>query len=297
MSGARTPGQVETVRLAEGLRELRTRTGLSLAALAARTPYSKSSWERYLNGKKLPPRDAVAALCRLAQQPPGRLLALWELADHAWSGRAGAAGSVAAAVPAEAAPETARAAPADGPQPKPKPVRHGRRAAATAGVAAGAAAAAFTAVLLAVPGEGAGERRPAAGAVPASASSSAGCRGAACAGEDPESMRCGGAGRLVTPLERTVPGGVRLQIRYSTVCRAAWGRITHGRVGDRVVLTVPGERPRTVRVADAYDAGGYLVTPMSAASAGGGITLCLDPADGARQRCFRSPGGHEPPGP
>ncbi|MER6311075.1 helix-turn-helix transcriptional regulator, partial [Streptomyces sp. NPDC001657] len=70
------------------MRELRGRTGLSLAALAARTPYSKSSWERYLNGKKLPPRDAVEALCRLAGEPAGRLLALWELADAAWSGRA-----------------------------------------------------------------------------------------------------------------------------------------------------------------------------------------------------------------
>ena len=73
--------------LAAGLRELRGRTGLSLAGLAARTPYSKSSWERYLNGKKLPPRDAVEALCRLAEEPAGRLLALWELADADWSGR------------------------------------------------------------------------------------------------------------------------------------------------------------------------------------------------------------------
>ncbi|USA01676.1 helix-turn-helix domain-containing protein [Streptomyces lydicamycinicus] len=86
-SGGEPRGGVECSRLAAGLRELRARTGLSLAALAARTPYSKSSWERYLNGKKLPPRDAVEALCRLAGEPAGRLVALWELADAAWSGR------------------------------------------------------------------------------------------------------------------------------------------------------------------------------------------------------------------
>ncbi|WP_406530963.1 helix-turn-helix domain-containing protein, partial [Streptomyces sp. I8-5] len=75
-------------QLAERLREIRERSGLSLAALAARTPYSKSSWERYLNGKKPVPRQAVEALCALTGTPAGRLLALWELADAEWSGRA-----------------------------------------------------------------------------------------------------------------------------------------------------------------------------------------------------------------
>ncbi|MFG2583359.1 helix-turn-helix domain-containing protein [Streptomyces malaysiensis] len=76
-------------RLAAGLRELRARTGLSMAALAERTAYSKSSWERYLNGKQLAPRQAVEVLCAMAGEPPGRLMALWELADGEWSGRAG----------------------------------------------------------------------------------------------------------------------------------------------------------------------------------------------------------------
>ncbi|MEV4441098.1 helix-turn-helix transcriptional regulator, partial [Streptomyces sp. NPDC049577] len=82
------PLPAECGRLAGELRDLRDRTGLSLAALAERTPYSKSSWERYLNGKKLPPRQAVVALCALAGEPSGRLLALWELAEQTWSGRA-----------------------------------------------------------------------------------------------------------------------------------------------------------------------------------------------------------------
>lgn len=49
-------------QLSAALRELRTASGLSLAGLAAKTPYSKSSWERYLNGKTLPPREAVEEL-------------------------------------------------------------------------------------------------------------------------------------------------------------------------------------------------------------------------------------------
>lgn len=88
MSDAR-PKAPECERLAAELRALRERTGLSLAALGDRTPYSKSSWQRYLNGTKPLSRQAVEALCKLAKEPPGRLLALWELADAAWSGRAG----------------------------------------------------------------------------------------------------------------------------------------------------------------------------------------------------------------
>jgi len=66
------------------LRRLKDHSGLSLAALAARTPYSKSSWERYLNGKKLPPAGAVEALARLCEADVTRLLALHEVAAQSW---------------------------------------------------------------------------------------------------------------------------------------------------------------------------------------------------------------------
>jgi transcriptional regulator with XRE-family HTH domain len=66
--------------LTERLRLLKQRTGLSLAALASVTPFSKSTWHRYLNGDQLPPRAAVEALARLAHTDPGPLLALWDAA-------------------------------------------------------------------------------------------------------------------------------------------------------------------------------------------------------------------------
>ncbi|MDX3379069.1 helix-turn-helix transcriptional regulator [Streptomyces sp. ME02-6991-2A] len=69
------------------MRDLKTRTGLSLAGLAERTAYSKSSWNRCLTGATLPPRQAVEDLCRLADEPPGRCLALWEIAESTESGR------------------------------------------------------------------------------------------------------------------------------------------------------------------------------------------------------------------
>ncbi|MFE2101032.1 helix-turn-helix transcriptional regulator [Streptomyces sp. PTD9-10] len=74
----------ETRHLVEQMRVLKGRTGLSLAELARRTAYSKSSWQRYLSGTKLPPRGAAQVLGRLAGADQARLLALWELAEQAW---------------------------------------------------------------------------------------------------------------------------------------------------------------------------------------------------------------------
>ncbi|MDF3302888.1 helix-turn-helix domain-containing protein [Streptomyces sp. K1PA1] len=103
-AGRRTPPGGDTAQagyLASVLRELKDRSGLSLSALAARTPYSRSSWNRYLRGEKLPPRQAVEMLGRLAGEPLGRLTALWEQAEAQTSGRAA---SPAPGIPQEAGP-------------------------------------------------------------------------------------------------------------------------------------------------------------------------------------------------
>ncbi|MEZ0109622.1 hypothetical protein ABH920_003636 [Catenulispora sp. EB89] len=85
---ARVSGSpVACVLLAEELKALRKRAGLSFAALGAQTLYSKSSWSRYLNGDALPPWKAVQALCELAGVAEPRLRAMWELAEQEWSRR------------------------------------------------------------------------------------------------------------------------------------------------------------------------------------------------------------------
>ncbi|MFD8819196.1 helix-turn-helix domain-containing protein, partial [Streptomyces sp. NPDC059627] len=86
----------EARHLVEQLRSLKGRTGLSLAGLARRTAYSKSSWQRYLSGDRLPPRAAAQALCRLAGGDQARLLALWELAEQVWPQSASEAAAEAA---------------------------------------------------------------------------------------------------------------------------------------------------------------------------------------------------------
>ncbi len=67
------------------LRRLVDRSGLSIAAVADRTGYGKTSWDRYLNGRLLAPKGAVIALAEVTGTSPVHLTTLWELAERAWS--------------------------------------------------------------------------------------------------------------------------------------------------------------------------------------------------------------------
>lgn len=75
------------------LRKLKDRGELSTRQLAAKTGYSARSWERYLSGRSLPPREAVEAMARTGGDDPARLLVLHEIAAERWAeGRAATAG-------------------------------------------------------------------------------------------------------------------------------------------------------------------------------------------------------------
>ncbi len=67
------------------LRRLVDRSGLGVAALADRTGYSRTSWERYLGGRLLAPKGAVVALAEVTGTNPLHLTTMWELAERAWS--------------------------------------------------------------------------------------------------------------------------------------------------------------------------------------------------------------------
>ncbi|MFF9622243.1 peptidoglycan-binding protein [Streptomyces griseosporeus] len=83
------------------LRRLKDHAGLSMRQLAARTGYSEKSWERYLGGRTLPPREAVTELARACGENPTRLLALHEVAAEAWRTGAGSPPAPEAPEPAE----------------------------------------------------------------------------------------------------------------------------------------------------------------------------------------------------
>ncbi len=67
------------------LRRVVDRSGLSVASVSDRTGYSKTSWERYLNGRLLAPKGAVVALAEVTGTNPLHLTTMWELAERAWS--------------------------------------------------------------------------------------------------------------------------------------------------------------------------------------------------------------------
>ncbi|MER5551036.1 DUF2690 domain-containing protein [Streptomyces sp. NPDC002793] len=253
----------EHARLATALRELKKRTGLSLAGLADRTPYSKSSWDRYLNGKALPPRQAVRALCGLAGEQDGRCLALWELAESRGSGRAAVvAGTVTPPPP-----------PAGGTPPR---GRAGRRTVVTLLAAVGAVTVGgLAAALLLLGGDDGRQPSP-----PGHR-----CRGAACEGKNPMHMICA-LGPPATLASYRTATGARVELRYSADCGAGWARTWGTSTGDRIEVTASGGPPRSAEVMDETDAGSYVYTAMVAVRPGAVLRACFRPGAGDGKECF-----------
>lgn len=83
------------------LRRLKDRHGLTTRQLAAETGYSARSWQRYLNGRSLPPREAVEEMARISGDDATRLLVLQEIAAERW-----AEGHVITTGDPESAPES-----------------------------------------------------------------------------------------------------------------------------------------------------------------------------------------------
>ncbi|MGI5427710.1 DUF2690 domain-containing protein [Streptomyces sp. CA-179760] len=263
----------ERARLAASLRELRTGTGLSLAALATKTTFSKSSWERYLNGKTLPPGQAVRELCRLAGEPEGRCLALWELAESEWSGRAAAQ-------------------PTDAPGPEDSPGGDALRPAGGRGTfmailasVCALAAGGLSVALVLVAGH-TGDSRPSA---PPSSAATPRCLGATCEGQDPMPMKCGT--HPLTLASHRTSTGAHLELRYSTECGASWVRMWSTRIGDRLEMDPAGEatgRPHTAKITDGIAAQSYVYTPMTEARPGATVRACFRPVTGGSRECFEA---------
>lgn len=104
-------------RLVAELRRIKLDSGLSFARMEARTPYSRASLERYVNGKLWPTRQAVATIATACDADPEPLLRLWDEGDPAEP--------AAVSEPAPAAGPPAE--PDDAPDPPVPPPRKRRR--------------------------------------------------------------------------------------------------------------------------------------------------------------------------
>ncbi|MGW1893500.1 DUF2690 domain-containing protein [Streptomyces sp. NPDC002004] len=318
----------DVVDLVEQLRRLKDRSGMSLAALAERTLHSKSSWERYLNGKALPPRRAVAALASVTGADAARLDALWDLAERAWSGRDAPEGP-RPAEPDRGAPEPHRPTQQPDPQtPGPgrgdpgserqaprrghRPPEGGRRSpapllgalhkpsrAAVRWSAALAVALLLTVGTVALVTRSSSDRSPSrsvadhgAMSQPTTQQLDTRCFADSCTGQDPSDAGCAGDAWTAA---LTRADGVYVELRYSDSCKAAWARISWGDVGDvaRVVAAKGATRQNKVH----YDTDVY--SPMVAADAPSDARACTLLVSGARG--CTGPGGTqrltEPPEP
>ncbi|CAM5581225.1 hypothetical protein SHIRM173S_07766 [Streptomyces hirsutus] len=108
------------------------------------------------------------------------------------------------------------------------------------------------------------------------------CSGDSCDGKDAESMGC--SGDLVTTTQTATIGTTLVEVRYSKVCGAAWGRITQAAQGDKVEIT-GGRTKQSAGITEVGDTVTY--TPMTAVARRRtpGPAWCWPPArKGARRR-------------
>ncbi|MFI6551139.1 helix-turn-helix domain-containing protein [Streptomyces prunicolor] len=272
-------------QLAAALRELRAATGLSMAGLAAKTPYSKSSWERYLNGKSLPPREAVEELCRLAGEPAGRCLALWEIAEAETSGRAAAAPPKVTSPPVTDPPPVTSSPVVSAPVTDPVPEHRGVAALAVLASVCAVAVSAVVVALLLLPDSPGSEPLSQTAATTATPAGP-GCQGSACEGRSPMAMRC--AAWPDTVARHRTATGAWMELRHSGECGATWARTWGGRIGDRIELTVPGRAGAAyaAEVGSGVDTESYVYTPMAVTAPGDVVRACLQPAAGGGRECF-----------
>ncbi|MEU8982779.1 DUF2690 domain-containing protein [Streptomyces sp. NPDC048309] len=228
--------------LVERLRILKQRTGLSLAALATATPFSKSTWHRYLNGDQFPPRAAVEALGRLADADPGALLSLWDAAAREQSR---SASTVPPQPPAPAAPVRGRR------------LRPSSRALVT--LAAMAATVAVTA--------GAADVLDHDEAAVFHATTS--CRGRSCEGQFPTAETCGRDARTESVVAQAAQV---VLLRFSPSCATVWSEL-HTRTGGAREISIRAGLDELSATYQGDKADGYS-SPMLAASSPRGAQAC-----------------------
>ncbi|MGW3121609.1 DUF2690 domain-containing protein [Streptomyces sp. NPDC001107] len=268
------PGPDADARLHAELLALKKRSGLSYARISALTHYSKSSWERWANGKQFPPRGAVESFARVAGTDAAPLLHLWEQAEllrGAGAEPAEQPPAVSEGEPTAPENEDPKVAPPGAPDPEPatpgpdrprqvtpepapaerdmhepadtaadggasvggtgsarRPGR-GRLVAVVAAACVAVAAAAVAIVRYSADNAQDGSHTAGlrASTSPAAAHNGpVGCTRAGCSGKDPMTMGCVRDGQTLTLIRNQ---DMVIELRYSSQCGAAWGRITYAK--------------------------------------------------------------------
>ncbi|WBP88982.1 helix-turn-helix domain-containing protein [Kitasatospora cathayae] len=253
--------------LAEELRTIKDAAGLSLSELAGRTHYSRASWERWLNGKRVITEQALEALVGAVDCDPAALRWLWRQATEpvaeepapveAPSGETGAATDEPAEEPVDGSAAEEPVSATDGacePVPVEPAVAWWRRPAA---LVSGAVVLALLLVLVGLRVSRHDSRASAADGPAATAPTAAkpapsepACQAVGCAHKDPKTTGCGKDART---LQTQVIGKVVVYLRYSRTCQAAWAAITEGEPKDYAVITDSTGDSETALIHWGYD--------------------------------------------
>ncbi|MER7704760.1 DUF2690 domain-containing protein [Kitasatospora sp. NPDC097605] len=276
-------------RLTEELRAVKDATGLSLSELAVRTHYSRASWERWLNGKRVVTEQALDALIGAVECDGPALRALWDRtaaaaadADEGTAPEAAAPDAEPDAEPGaepDAGPGAATAAegaqdaePARDAEPAARPARR-RPVALVAAAVVAALLLALAGVQVLSPGDSGDGAAPTAATVPASAPATQpasppaavpanpappvpACQALGCVHKDPKPTGCGGDART---LLTTNIGKVVVYLRYSQKCQAAWAGISEGQPGDQATITTSAGESETALIHWGYDNYSWMV--------------------------------------
>ncbi len=101
------------------------------------------------------------------------------------------------------------------------------------------------------------------------------CSGASCSNIDPKKRGCNSDVVSLVDVHHDVRHGVRLDIRYSPHCQAAWARIREATVGDGVRISTADGHAAAADVATYFD----VYTPMVPATGAFHLTACAEPDD------------------
>ncbi|MFF8908082.1 helix-turn-helix domain-containing protein [Streptomyces olivaceoviridis] len=278
--------------LIEGLRDLKDRSGLTLAELAELTAISKSSWERYLNGKQFPPRHAVEALRLAVRSSDAGILARWARAEAVWSGRDLDITAPGEVFPASAGYVSSKAAlRAPGPIAEPVPRQtpgpvHALLLAASEKIGAHPVVTVIgvflASAMMIVP---AALYHTSHNTAPASTAPLPPiCRLTSCAGRDPRTTACEDPKTLAS---YTATDGTRLELRLSPRCQAGWIRARPTHDGFRIEISSPGQRSRSNTATRRSTIEDLVTTPMIAAPQPSRLRACYyASADRSGRECF-----------
>ncbi|MER5466739.1 DUF2690 domain-containing protein [Streptomyces sp. NPDC002668] len=113
-------------------------------------------------------------------------------------------------------------------------------------------------------------------ALTAGPANAASCYGSSCKGRNPQTAGCGAD--AVTLHSVTTPYGIRVELRWSETCGAAWGRILNAWPGDLVIVEGSGYVTYQATVKTGHDAFTAMVDdryPRTARACGGANTRDL----------------------